>query len=129
MQINLRTMAPPLALQLLHLLLACAWNVLGLWRLAQGEPAPGPSASWLAVGALVCLSIALVLGVMRWPILYWVASAVIVIAVAPAIWGAFVRDAADWSTPRWRWGGALLNTFGVASAVWGCLRLRRLRST
>ena len=121
-------MAPPLALQLLHLLLSCAWNVLGLWRLAHGAPAPGPSASWLAVGTLLCLAIALLLGLLRWPALYWAASAVVVIAVLPAIGGAFVRDALSWPTPFWRWGGALLNAVGVAAALWGSLRLRRLRT-
>lgn len=128
MDTNLSSMRSPLVLQLSHLFLSCVWNAFGLWRVAHGEPSLGPSASWFAIGAMLCIAVALLLGVLRWPSLYWAACTIVVLAVLPSLCGAFTGEASRWPSAYWRWGGVLLNITAIAGAVWGVKCFLRSRT-
>ena len=52
----------PMYVQLSQIAFAIVWNVLGVWRLAHGEPAPGPTASLLVAGIELLVMVALILG-------------------------------------------------------------------
>lgn len=118
----------PLALQLTHIALSCAWNAAGLWRVAQGQAPLGPTASVAAIGAMLALAAAMVLGARSHPTWYAGASLVMVLFLMVPLSGAVLLEATRWPTPAWRWGGMVLNSVGLLAGTWGLLRWRQTQN-
>ena len=114
-------------LQIAYGLLVAAWQVVGLMRMASGEPALGPTASGgVAVFALASLGALVALAQWR-PGLYVVLAALLGVPALAAIQNAFVADAALWPSPWARWGGVALNALGVVAPALAFLGWRRMR--
>jgi hypothetical protein len=108
-----------LGLQLIHLLLSMVWNVAGVWLIAQGQRAPGPTASLLAVPLMLLLGAAMFFGLRRRRWLYMVASLLAGLGALAAVVQAFSADPALWPSDFWRATGTALNCLGVVGAVLG----------
>lgn len=110
---------PALSLQLTHLLLSIAWNIVGVILIARGLPAPGPTASLLTALILLVLAGFMLLGAVRYRNLYLVVTLVVLLGAVSAIGPAFNKPAALWPSDFWRYAGVLLNSLGVIGALWG----------
>lgn len=110
--------------------LAAIWNVAGVYLIASGQRAPGPTATLAAAGVLVALALALMLLVSRLPVAYLVLSVVAGLMALAAVVNAFVQDPALWPSELWRWAGIVLNGVGfvaAAAAVVACIRWKSIR--
>lgn len=98
-------------------ILSAIWNFAGVALIAQGQRAPGPTAS--IAGAIVLLAIAagLVVAVGRWPVIYLLISIVVGLAAIAAVVNAFTADPALWPSEFWRYAGATLNGVGLLAAA------------
>jgi len=117
----------PLALQLAHIALSCAWNAAGLWRVAHGQAPLGPTASAMAIGAMLVLAAAMVHGAQRRPAWYAGATLVMVLFLTVPLSGAVLLEPTRWPAPAWRWGGMALNSVGWLAGLWGLLRWHQTR--
>jgi len=118
----------PLALQMTHIALSCAWNIAGLWCVAHGQAPLGPTASSTAIGAMLALAAAMVFGAQSRPAWYAGASLVMVLFLTVPLSGAILLEPTRWPAPAWRWGGMLLNSVGLLAGVWGLLRWRQTQN-
>lgn len=118
----------PLALQLTHIALSCAWNAVGLSRVAHGQAPLGPTASATAIGAMLALAAVMVFGARSRPAWYAAASLVMVLFLTIPLSGAILLEATRWPTPAWRWGGMVLNSVGLMAGIWGLLRWRQTKN-
>lgn len=118
----------PLALQLTHIALSCAWNVAGLWRVAHGQAPLGPTASAVAIGVMLALAAALVHGARSRPAWYAAASLAMVLFLTVPLSGAILLEPTRWPAPAWRWGGMVLNSVGLLAGIWGLLRWRQTKN-
>ena len=114
--------------QLLWLLLAALWNGVGVYRIAQGQAAIGPTASLIVAGVLLALAALLYVRALRWPLLWCAISLFGVYGAGSAVFGAITGDPSLWPTPFWRWSGAALNLFGLLACLLGILTaIKRIR--
>lgn len=114
--------------QLLWLLLAALWNGVGVYRIAQGQAAIGPTASLTVAGVLLVLAALLYFRALGWPILWCAISLFGIYGAGSAVFGAITGDPSLWPTPFWRWAGAGLNLFGLAACLFGTLAaIKRIR--
>ena len=109
----------PLKIQLSHLVLSIIWNIIGVVLINAGEAPLGPTASLVAAALMLVLIAFLVLGAARMRWLYVVASLFIMLTLSSVIWSAFISNPALWPSDYWRYGGVILNGFGVSGALWG----------
>ena len=73
-------------------LLSALWNLAGVYLVAQGERAPGPTASIMGASLLVAIAAALVLTIDRMTLLYAALSGVAATIALAAVVNAFVQD-------------------------------------
>jgi len=113
----LRCVSWALPVQIIWALLASVWNVAGVMLIANGQRAPGPTAT--ITGAVVLAGFALLfpLAVRRWPVLYLILSVLTGLICVMAVVNAFVQDPALWPSEFWRYAGAVLNGAGGIAAV------------
>ena len=112
---NLRT---PLYAVMAWLTLSTLWNVVGVVLVANGQRAPGPTASLAAAALLVGIGALLAVGVLRSPTLFGALCGICGLFALAAVVQAVTGDPALWPAAFWRWAGAALNAFGAAA---GCL--------
>ena len=98
-------------------LLAALWNFGGAWQLANGQRAPGPTASVPAGLVLRAIAAGLALAVHRWPAVFVLLSAVAGVAALVGVVGAFVQHPKLWPSEPWRWAGIVLNGAGLLAAA------------
>ena len=107
--------------QLAYCLGTMTWNIAGLILRSQGLRSPGPTAS-LAIAAFGVVIIAtLVIGLRKWPVVYGLVSALVMLLVVPSILNAFTADPALWPSDCWRYAGAALNALGFVSCAIGVI--------
>jgi hypothetical protein len=108
--------------------LAATWNFVGVWLIAQGARAPGPTASLAAGILLLVVGAGFVVSATRWRVVYLLLSALAVLMALAAVAIAFTADPARWPSEFWRYAGAVLNGVGgLASALAVVARLRTPR--
>ena len=98
-------------------LLSALWNVAGVYLIAQGLRAPGPTASLIAALVVTAIAVALYVAVDRVPLLYAALSGVAAFMALAAVVNAFVQDPALWPSEFWRYAGAVLNGAGFVAGA------------
>jgi predicted ferric reductase len=93
------------------------WNFAGVWLVAHGQRALGPTASVEGGLALLAIIAALVVSAKRWPLVHVLLAVACGLLAFLAVAGAFVQDPALWPSEFWRYAGAAINAFGVAAAI------------
>jgi len=109
----------PLTVQIGHIVLSCFWNFVGVYLMAQGLAALGPSASIKTAFLLLGLGALLVLTAYRSLAFYILVSLLLALGALSAIVNAFVQTSDLWPSDYWRAGGVVLNAGGLIGAVWG----------
>lgn len=97
--------------------LSALWNLGGVWQIARGLRAPGPTASLLAGVVLLGIAAGLGVAVRRWPTVFVLLAAVAGLGALVGVVGAFVQDPALWPSETWRWAGIVLNGVGFVAGV------------
>jgi hypothetical protein len=110
-------------------LLAALWNFGGVWRMAQGLGALGPTASALFGLILIAIAAGLIYLVNRSPLLFVLLALISGTAATLAVYGAFTQDRALWPSEAWRWAGIMLNVAGSLAAAASIVAYSRHRST
>ncbi|MGL6224233.1 MAG: hypothetical protein ACRC6L_11695 [Steroidobacteraceae bacterium] len=109
-------------------IMAAIWNFAGVWRVANGQSALGPTAS-IAGGLVLIASIAALVGTARrWPLVYMLLAVACGLIAFSAVAGAFLKDPAFWPSEFWRYAGIAINAFGVAAAAAGAIAYVRWKS-
>ena len=103
--------------QLLWIVLAMAWNLAGLWLIAHGERAPGPTASAATAMALFVVGCLLWWSRARRPWVYAALSALCGVLAALSVFNAFTALHSLWPSEFWRLAGAALNSVGALGAA------------
>jgi TctA family transporter len=98
-------------------ILAAIWNGAGVWLIAQGQRAPGPTASLGAAVMLLAMAVAFVVTVSRWPVVYLLLSIAAGLFGLAAVVNAFIADPALWPSEFWRYAGAVLNGGGFLACA------------
>ena len=98
-------------------LLSALWNVAGVYLVAQGLRAPGPTASLTAALLLIAIAVALYAAVDRASLLYAALSGIATFMALAAVVNAFVQDPALWPSEFWRYAGAVLNGAGFVAGA------------
>lgn len=107
-----------ICLQVIWAALSMCWNIAGLYLIAQGQRAPGPTASLVAAGLLLIIAIVLILAWRsKWSVIYAVVTVFAGVMALMAVINAFTADPLLWPSEFWRYAGAALNTLGVLGAV------------
>jgi len=106
-------------MQLTHIALSIIWNVAGIVLVSQGLRSPGPTASAVAVGILILLGVLIIVGIIYWRPLYFIASELAIIGAMMAINQALTADQSLWPSEFWRYAGAALNALGVLGGTLG----------
>jgi hypothetical protein len=75
-------------------ILAALWNFAGVWRIAEGLRAPGPTASVATGLVLLALTAACLATIARSPVVCGLPSAAAGLLAFAAVVGAFVQDPA-----------------------------------
>ena len=107
--------------QLAYCLGTMTWNIAGLILRSQGLRSPGPTASPAIAAFGVVIIAALVIGLRKWPVVYGLVSALVMLLVVPSILNAFTADPALWPSDCWRYAGAALNALGFVSCAIGVI--------
>lgn len=102
-------------------ILCAAWNAYGAAQIANGLPAPGPTATYAGAGLALMLSVLFLVTVGRWPLIYRILAGIAAAVAAVTIWNAFILDPSNWPSALWRWSGVGLNAVGLGAAVWAVL--------
>lgn len=98
-------------------ILSSIWNVVGVYLLAQGQRAIGPTASVFGAGVLLLMSVSFVIAVSRWPIVYLLLTIAAALLGLGAVLNAFSADPALWPSEFWRYAGAALNSAGFLAST------------
>ena len=98
-------------------LLSALWNVAGVYLIAQGLRAPGPTASLTTALLLIAIAVALYAAVDRASLLYAALSGIATFMALAAVVNAFVQDPALWPSEFWRYAGAVLNGAGFVAGA------------
>ena len=104
-------------LQITYGVLVALWQIVGLWRIAQGEQALGPTASGNVAIFAVASTGALYALARAFPGVYVTLASLLAVPALLTIQNAFVADPSLWPSPWARWGGVALNTLGVVAPV------------
>ena len=115
-------------MQIAWAILSAIWNVAGVWLMAQGQPAPGPTASIGGAAILLALAAAFVVTVSRWPVVYLLLSIAAGLLGLGAVINAFSADPAMWPSQFWRYAGLMLNGAGAIASAWTVATFFRWRS-
>jgi hypothetical protein len=118
-----------LPVQVVWAILAAIWNVAGVWLVAQGQRAPGPTATIGGAVVLLALAAAFVVTVSRWPIVHLLLSIAAALIGLFAVVNAFSADAALWPSDFWRYAGAALNGAGFLASAFAVAAYFRWKST
>ena len=121
------TMRLAVQLQITYGVLVALWQIVGLWRLGQGEPALGPTASGNVAVFAVASTGALYALVRAFPGAYVALASLLAVPALLTIQNAFVADASLWPSPWARWGGVALNGLGVLAPTLAFLGWRQIR--
>jgi hypothetical protein len=97
--------------------LAAVWNFVGVYRIAEGAQALGPTATVGGGVFLLVLAVGFVVTISRWPVVYVLLSIVGGLAAAAAVGNAFIADPALWPSTFWRLAGVALNAVGFVAAA------------
>lgn len=117
-----------LPVQVAWAILSAIWNVAGVWMIAQGQRAPGPTASVAGAAVLLALALGWVAAVRRWPLGYLLLSIVAVVASLGAVVNAFTGDPALWPSEFWRYAGIVLNSVGFLACAFAIAAYFRWRT-
>ena len=98
-------------------LLSALWNVAGVYLIAQGQRAPGPTASIIGASLLIAIAMGLFFSIDRASLLYAALSGVAAFMALAAVVNAFVQDPVLWPTEFWRYAGAVLNGGGFLAGA------------
>lgn len=98
-------------------LLSAFWNVAGVYLVAQGLRAPGPTASITGALMLIAIAAVLVLTVDRASLIYAVLSGVAAFIALAAVVNAFIQAPTLWPSEFWRYAGAVLNGVGFVAGA------------
>jgi hypothetical protein len=112
-----RLVGSALFVQVAWAALSAAWNFAGVWLMASGARAPGPTASLGAAVVLLAIAGMFVHLADRRPLLYAVATVVTGLFAAAAIYNAFTASPSLWPSEFWRWAGIVLNGAGFLAAL------------
>lgn len=105
-------------IQLAYLLLCISWNAVGVWRVANGEQAIGPTSSLEVMAFLLFLGVLLSISMFKkWRVLYMILSTFICYLAVSAIVGSFLKDPTQWPSDVLRYSGVGINTVGILSFV------------
>ena len=125
-------MLPPemrvaIRLQIAYGVLVALWQVAGLFLIASGRPALGPTASG-GVAVFAIASVGALVALAQWrPGLYVALAALLGVPALLTIQNAFVADPSLWPSPWTRWGGVALNALGVLAPALAFAGWRRMR--
>ena len=103
------------------------WQIVGLWLLASGRAALGPTASGNVAIFAVASTGALYALARAWPAVYVGLASLLAVPAILTIQNAFVADASLWPSPWARWGGVALNVLGVLAPTLAFVGWRRMR--
>lgn len=112
-----KTLRVVLIVQLLWVIGAIMWNVVGVQRIEQSLQPFGPTASLTVAIGLGVFALLLALGLRLSAILYAVLSLIGIAAAGMAILGAFSHDPSLWPSEALRYGGVALNAVGLVSCI------------
>ena len=114
-------------LQISYGVMVALWQIVGLWRLSQGEQALGPTASGNVAVFAVASTGALYALVRAFPGVYVGLCSLLAIPALVTIQNAFVADPSLWPSPWARWGGVALNALGVIAPTLAFIGWRQIR--
>ena len=121
------TMRLAVHLQITYGVLVALWQIVGLWRLGQGEQALGPTASGNVAIFAVASTGALYALVRAFPGIYVAIASLLAIPALLTIQNAFVADPSLWPSAWARWGGVVLNGLGVLAPTLAFIGWRQIR--
>ena len=114
-------------LQISYGVMVALWQIVGLWRLSQGEQALGPTASGNVAVFAVASTGALYALVRAFPGVYVGLCSLLATPALLTIQNAFVADPSLWPSPWARWGGVALNALGVIAPTLAFIGWRQIR--
>ena len=121
------TMRLAVRLQVTYGVLVALWQIVGLWRLASGQQALGPTASGNVAIFAVASTGALYALARAFPAVYVALASLLAVPALLTIQNAFVADASLWPSPWARWGGVALNALGVLAPTLAFVGWRQVR--
>ena len=122
-----QTLRLAVRLQVTYGVLVALWQVVGLWLVASGRSALGPTASGNVAIFAVASTGALYAMVRRFPEAYVAIASLIAVPAMLTIQNAFVADPSLWPSPWARWGGVALNALGVIAPAIAIVGWRQMR--
>jgi hypothetical protein len=115
-------------LQLLWAVLAAAWNVAGVFLIANGARSLGPTASLLGATVLIAIGVGLFSTYNRSAIIYVALSVVSAAMAGLAVYNALTADPSLWPSEFWRYAGIILNAAGVFAGAGAIINLLTART-
>jgi hypothetical protein len=109
-------------------ILSAIWNFAGVYLIAQGQRAIGPTASVAGAVMLMGIAVGFVIAVSRWPIAYLLLSIAAGLLGIGAVVNAFSAAPALWASEFWRYAGAVLNSAGFVASIFAVVACFRWRS-
>jgi hypothetical protein len=115
-------------LQLLWAVLAAAWNVAGVFLIANGARSLGPTASLLGATVLIAIGVGLFSTYNRSAIIYVALSVVSAAMAGLAVYNALTADPSLWPSEFWRYAGIILNAAGAFAGAGAIINLLTART-
>jgi TctA family transporter len=117
-----------LPVQVAWAILSTIWNVVGVYLIAQGQRAIGPTASVAGAVVLMAIAVGFVVAVCRWPIVHLLLTIAAGLLGLGAVVNAFSADRALWPSEFWRYAGAVLNSAGFVASAFAVVAFFRWKS-